>query len=96
MSGTVNLVSGSKQKTVVLSRSASDAVTGRQLSDAESGSEWETDVEDVPNVTDSQCQEKDEVEEDEMLPMETVVDVPSSSSYSSILKTTKQPEAEER
>lgn len=81
---------------MVLSRSASDALTGRQLSDAESGSEWETDVEDVPNVTDSQCQEKDEVEEDEMLPMETVVDVPSSSSYSSILKTTKQPEAEER
>ena len=81
---------------MVLSRSASDAVTGRQLSDAESGSEWETDVEDVTNVTDGQCQEEGGHEEVEVLAVETVVDAPSSSSYSSILKTTKQPEAEER
>ena len=53
------LFPGSKPKTVVLSRSANDALTGRQLSDAESGSEWETDVEDVTNVTDdAQCQEQ--------------------------------------
>ena len=96
MSVTATLVSGSKQKTVVLSRIASDAVTGRQLSDAESGSEWETDVEDVTNVTDSRGQEEGGHEEVEVLAVETVVDAPSSSSYSSILKTTKQPEAEER
>ena len=81
---------------MVLSRIASDAVTGRQLSDAESGSEWETDVEDVPNVTDAQRQEEGGHEEVEVLSVETVVDAPSSSSYSSILKTTRQPEAEER
>ena len=54
-----SLFPGSKPKTVVLSRGANDALTGRQLSDAESGSEWETDVEDVTNVTDgAQSQEQ--------------------------------------
>ena len=78
---------------MVISRSASDAITGKELSDAESGSEWETDVEDVPEGTD---QEKREIVADEEISEEAIVviDGPSSSSYSSILKTTKQPEPE--
>ena len=88
---------GSKPKNVVLSRSASDALTGRLLSDAESGSEWETDVEDLGNVSDAQFQGQDENKEGTTttLQVETDVDAPSSS-YSSILKTTKQTEAKER
>ena len=89
------LLLGPKPKNVVLSRSARDALTGKQLSDAESGSEWETDVEDLGNVIDAHCQEQDENKERVTLHVETNVDA-SSSSYSSILKATKQAEAKER
>ena len=67
----------------MISRSASDAITGKELSDAESGSEWETDVEDVPEGTD---QEKREIVADEEISEEAIVVIegPSSSSYSSI------------
>ena len=76
----------------MISRSASDATTGKELSDAESGSEWETDVEDVADRTD---QGKGENAADEKIAEESIVviDGPSSSSYSSILKT-RQPEPE--
>ena len=77
----------------MISRSASDAITGKELSDAESGSEWETDVEDVADGTD---QGKGENVADEKIAEEAIVviDGPSTSSYSSILKTTRQPEPE--
>ena len=84
---------------MVLSRSASDAISGKPLSDAESGSEWETDVdEDVKSVSDGDAHMQEMGEgRDGIIEVETTAaDAPSSSSYSSILKTTKQPEAEER
>ena len=83
---------------MVLSRSASDAISGKPLSDAESGSEWETDVdEDMKSVSDGDAQMQETGEgRDGIIEVETTAADAPSSSYSSILKTTKQPEAEER
>ena len=84
-------------KNVVLSRSARDAVTGAPISDAESGSDWETDPEDRDSQSQAEADDEgdggDDVK-DVNVKVELVQDDDGdgSFSYSSILKSSKSKE----
>ena len=76
-------IDSGKAKEVVISRSVTDSITGLAISDAESGSEWETENEDIKDSENENFSPQNE-EVIEVLQNEKV-----NSSYSSILKSAK-------